>query len=113
MTWTTEAGSEGNVHGTAYEAETYRRKVGIPRCEAAVIRNGLRQDEYVPVVPSRDARDLLFLGMLRNLKGIDVFLQAIARLREEKGRIVTAHVIGQTTEMESWIELARAVGIGE
>jgi glycosyltransferase involved in cell wall biosynthesis len=105
--------TDGIVHVSAYEAETYRRKVGIPRCEAAVIRNGLRQDEYVPVVPNRDARDLLFLGMLRNLKGIDVFLQAIARLREEKGRIVTAHVIGQTTEMESWIELARAVGIGE
>jgi len=101
------------IHVSAYEAETYRRKVGIPRCEATVIRNGLRQDEYVPVVPNRDARDLLFLGMLRNLKGIDVFLQAIARLREEKGRIVTAHVIGQTTEMESWVELARAAGIGE
>jgi glycosyltransferase involved in cell wall biosynthesis len=105
--------TDGIVHVSAYEAETYRRKVGIPRCEAVVIRNGLRPDEYVPVVPNEDARDLLFLGMIRNLKGIDVFLQAIARLREEKGRIVTAHVIGQTTEMESWEELARAVGIGE
>jgi glycosyltransferase involved in cell wall biosynthesis len=100
------------VHVSAYEAETYRRKVGVPRCEAAVVRNGLRPDEYVPVAPNGDARDLLFLGMLRNLKGIDVFLQAIARLREG-GRIVTAHVIGQTTEMESWVELARTVGIGE
>jgi glycosyltransferase involved in cell wall biosynthesis len=104
--------TDGIVHVSAYEAETYRRKVGIPRCEAVVIRNGLRPDEYVPVVPNEDARDLLFLGMIRNLKGIDVFLQAIARLRE-KGLIVTAHVIGQTTEMESWEELARAVGIGE
>jgi glycosyltransferase involved in cell wall biosynthesis len=105
--------TDGIVHVSAYEAETYRRKVGIPRCEAVVIRNGLRPDEYVPVVPNKDARDLLFLGMMRHLKGIDVFLQAIARLREEKGRIVTAHVIGQTTEMESWEELARAVGIGD
>jgi glycosyltransferase involved in cell wall biosynthesis len=104
--------TDGLIHVSAYEAETYRRKVGVPRCEAAVVRNGLRPDEYVPVAPNGDARDLLFLGMLRNLKGIDVFLQAIARLRE-RGRIVTAHVIGQTTEMESWVELARAVGIGE
>src|SRR5262249_45977764 len=104
--------TDGIVHVSAYEAETYRRKVGIPRCEAVVGRNGLRPDEYAPVVPNRDARDLLFLGMLRNLKGIDVFLQAIARLRE-RGRVVTAHVIGQTTEMETWVELARAAGIGE
>ncbi len=104
--------TDGIIHVSAYEAEAYRRKVGVPRCEAVVVRNGLRPDEYVPVVPNADARDLLFLGMLRHLKGIDVFLQAIALLRE-KGRIVTAHVIGQTTEMESWQELARAVGIGE
>ena len=103
--------TDGIVHVSAYEAEMYRRKVGHPRCEAVVIRNGLRPDEYVPVVPNRDACDLLFLGMMRHLKGIDVFLQAIARLREQ-GRIVTAHVIGQTTEMESWEMLARAVGIG-
>jgi glycosyltransferase involved in cell wall biosynthesis len=105
--------TDGIVHVSAYEAETYRRKVGVPRAQAVVIRNGLRPDEFVPVVPNPDARDLLFLGMIRNLKGIDVFLQAIVRLREQHGRIVTAHVIGQTTEMESYVELARAVGIGE
>jgi len=104
--------TDGIVHVSAYEAETYRGKVGMPRCEAVVIRNGLRPDEYVPVAPNEDARDLLFLGMVRDLKGIDVFLQAIARLRKEKGRIVTAHVIGQTTEMETWAGLARAMGIG-
>ena len=101
------------IHVSAYEAETYRRKVGIPRCDAVVIRNGLRPDEFLPATPNPDARDLLFLGMIRNLKGIDVFLQALARLRDTHGRVVTAHVIGQTTEMESWVELARACGLGE
>src|SRR5262249_40677548 len=47
------------------------------------------------------------------LERLAVFLQAIARLRETHGRAVTAHVIGQTTEMERYVELARAVGIGE
>ncbi len=101
------------IHVSAYEADTYRRKVGLPRCEAVVIRNGLRPDEFEPVVPNADARDLLFLGMLRNLKGIDVFLQAIARLGEEHRRVVTAHVIGQTTELQSYVEFARAAGIGD
>jgi glycosyltransferase involved in cell wall biosynthesis len=105
--------TDGIVHVSAYEAETYRRKVGRPRAEAVVIRNGLRPDEFEPVVPNSDARDLLFLGMIRELKGIDVLLQAIARLRERHGRTVTAHVIGQTTEMERWVALARAAGIGE
>jgi glycosyltransferase involved in cell wall biosynthesis len=105
--------TDGIIHVSGYEADAYRQKVGIARCDAVVIRNGLRADEFVPVMPNADARDLLFLGMMRELKGIDVFLQAIARLREQHGRVVTAHVIGQTTEMESWVELARALGIGD
>jgi glycosyltransferase involved in cell wall biosynthesis len=68
------------VHVSAYEQRVYRHKVGEPRCAAAVVLNGLREDEYVPIVPSPDARDLLYLGMLRDLKGIDVFLAAIAAL---------------------------------
>jgi glycosyltransferase involved in cell wall biosynthesis len=101
------------IHVSAYEAATYRRKVGIPRCDAFVIRNGLRPDEFVPVVPNPSGRDLLFLGMLRSLKGIDVFLQAIARLRHEHGRVVTAHAIGQTDEMVRYVGLARSLGIEE
>ncbi|HUI94107.1 MAG TPA: glycosyltransferase family 4 protein [Xanthobacteraceae bacterium] len=101
------------VHVSAYEAETYRRKVGAPRCEAVVIRNGLRPDEYEPVVANADARDLLYLGMLRSLKGIDVFLDALARLRTEHGRVATAHVIGQTDDLAGYAAMARSLGIAE
>jgi glycosyltransferase involved in cell wall biosynthesis len=101
------------VHVSAYEAETYRRKVGVPRCEAIVIRNGLRPDEYVPVAPNADARDLLYLGMLRSLKGIDVFLEALARLKAEHGRVATAHVIGQTDDLAAYEAMARRLGVAD
>ena len=101
------------VHVSAYEAETYRRKVGAPRREALVIRNGLRPDEYVPVVPTADARDLLYLGMLRSLKGIDVFLEALAQLKAEHGRTATAHVIGQTEDLAAYEAMARRLGIAD
>ena len=100
------------VHVSAYEADTYRRKVGIPRCEAHVIRNGLRADEFTPVVPAAGARDILFLGMVRDLKGIDVLLHAIGHLRQF-GRIVTAHVIGQVEDIDflRYRSLAESLGI--
>jgi glycosyltransferase involved in cell wall biosynthesis len=101
------------VHVSGYEAETYRRKVGIARCQAAVIRNGLREEEFVPVVPREDARDLLFLGMMRDLKGTDVFLDAVARLDQRYHRKVTAHVIGQAEEPERYREQARSLGIAD
>jgi len=101
------------IHVSAYEAETYRRKIGIPRCLAVVIRNGLREEEFTPVVPREDARDLLFLGMLRDLKGTDVFLEAIARIEQRYRRKVTAHVVGQAEEPERYRELAATLGIAD
>ena len=44
------------IHVSAFEAETYRRKVGIPQCRAVVVRNGLREEEFIPVAPRPDAR---------------------------------------------------------
>ena len=47
--------TDGLIHVSAYEAETYRRKVGAPRCPAHIVRNGMRTDEFAPVQPVADA----------------------------------------------------------
>jgi glycosyltransferase involved in cell wall biosynthesis len=101
------------VHVSAFEAETYRRKIGVPRCQAVVIRNGLREEEFTPVVPRPDARDLLFLGMIRDLKGTDIFLEAIAKIEQRYRRGVTAHVVGQAEEPERYRALAQTLGIAD
>jgi glycosyltransferase involved in cell wall biosynthesis len=101
------------IHVSAYEAEVYREKIGIPRCRAAVIRNGLREDEFAPVTAKNDASDLLFLGMLRDLKGVDVFLEAVARLDAAYGRKLTAHVVGQAEEPGHYEALTRNLGIAD
>jgi glycosyltransferase involved in cell wall biosynthesis len=101
------------VHVSGYEAETYRRKIGAPRCQAVVIRNGLREEEFTPVASRPDARDLLFLGMIRDLKGTDVFLEAIAKIEQRYQRKVTAHVIGQAAEPERYRVLAATLGIAD
>ncbi len=38
--------TDGIIHVSAFEAETYRRKVGVPRCAVHVVRNGLRPEEF-------------------------------------------------------------------
>jgi glycosyltransferase involved in cell wall biosynthesis len=101
------------IHVSAYEAGIYRNKIGVPRCRAAVIRNGLREEEFVPVTPRNDARDLLFLGMLRDLKGVDLFLEAIARIEAVHGRKLTAHVVGQTEEPGRYESLSCNLGIAD
>ena len=34
--------TDGLIHVSAYEARTYREKVGVPRCPAHIVRNGLQ-----------------------------------------------------------------------
>jgi len=103
------------IHVSAYEAETYRDKVGVPRCRAAVVLNGLREEEFEPVIPRADASDLLFVGMFRDLKGTDVFLEALARLQTRLGRRVTAHLFGQSEDesLGRYQALARSLGIAD
>lgn len=100
------------IHVSEYEARIYREKVGVPRCRAVVIHNGLRPDEFMPVSPADDARDLLFLGEMRELKGVDVLLEAVARLRSEGVR-ATAMLVGGGADRERFLELAGTLGIAE
>jgi glycosyltransferase involved in cell wall biosynthesis len=81
------------IHVSGYEKRIYEEKVGRPFCGAAVIRNGLSPEEFEQIEPRPDAADFLYLGMLRDLKGVDVFLAAMKRLHDS-GTAATAVVVG-------------------
>lgn len=99
------------VFVSRYEAETYARKVGPPRRPWRVVPNGLRDDEFVPVTPLNDAADFLYIGMLRDLKGTDVFINALARLRELRGITPTAHIVGDGPGKPHYEAQVRALGL--
>lgn len=94
-----------------YEYETYCRKVGEPRRPVAVALNGLAPGEFTPVEPAADARDLLFIGMLRDLKGPDVFIAALALLRERTGVAPTAHVVGSGDDKAKYVAEVERLGL--
>jgi glycosyltransferase involved in cell wall biosynthesis len=98
------------IHVSHFEAEIYRRKVQPPRCAVHVIPNGLRSDEFAPVELANDARDLLFLGAFREIKGVDVLIDALARLNAE-GLHVTANLVGQAEGRSAYVEMVRARGL--
>ncbi len=85
--------TDGLIHVSAYEARVYREKVGEPRCPAYVVRNGLRLQDFDPITANPDPADFLFIGELREIKGVDVFIEALALL-EAEGRAPRALVVG-------------------
>lgn len=88
--WMTDA----FIFVSRYEAEAYEAKVGRITKPVVVVRNGLKPDEFVPVVARPDARDFLYIGMLRDLKGPDVFIEALGVIRERTGRSPSAFIVG-------------------
>jgi len=94
-----------------YEADTYAAKVGKPHCPFVIVRNGLRPEEFEPVASPAEARDFLFIGEVRELKGPDVFIEALAALGTE-GRPATAWIVGQGPERAAMEALVTGKGLG-
>ncbi|MDP1911530.1 MAG: glycosyltransferase family 4 protein, partial [Hyphomicrobium sp.] len=95
---------------SAYSAEMFSRKIGTPRGLVRVAHNGVSRQEFEPVATRPDATDLVFMGELRHLKGIDVLLEAIARLRRD-GRSVSATVVGSGPDRDMFHTLADTLGL--
>jgi glycosyltransferase involved in cell wall biosynthesis len=78
---------------SAYSEAIFRRKIGNPRGIVRIVHNGVSRAEFEPIALRPDATDLMFIGELRPVKGIDVLIDAIALMHHE-GRAVTATLVG-------------------
>lgn len=89
-----ESMSDGLIFVSAFERDAYTAKVGRPKKPFVVVHNGLAEDEFDPVEPAPSAGDFLFVGTLRDLKGPDIFIDALALLHDRIGRKPTAVMVG-------------------
>jgi glycosyltransferase involved in cell wall biosynthesis len=81
------------IFESAYSSDVFKQKIGTPSTLSRVVYNGVNKAEFAPVELAPDASDLLFVGELRQLKGVDVLIEAVAKLRE-RGRALTATLVG-------------------
>ena len=101
--------TDGFIFECRYSAERYAQAVGTPAAEWRVIPNGLMANEFAPRVADADASDVLFVGELRHLKGVDILLNALGRINHT--RRVGATIVGDGPDAESFKRLARQLGI--
>lgn len=92
-----------------YERDTFDAKIGIGSKQARVIYNGLWPEEFSLVAPDSDAADVLFIGDMRRLKGVDLLLEAMAAIR--RSRQVTACLVGDGPDMDAFRAQATALGL--
>ena len=95
---------------SGYAAERYAASLGRPPCLVRIVHNGLRPSEFEPVPPAEDAADLLYVGELRVLKGVDVLLQALPSVAGRLGRTVRAVVVGDGPDRSRFEAVAASLG---
>ena len=86
---------------SAFARDTYQRTVGTPT--AGLVRcvfNGVTADEFDAVVTADDATDIVYVGEFRHIKGADILIDAVARLRAD-GKPVTLTLGGDGEEIEA------------
>lgn len=110
-----EKGLEARTDVFLFESDHVRNRfesvVGRTDKVVRVVRNGLHEAEFVPIEREADPFDLVFVGELRTLKGIDTLIDAVALIRRENAMRLTLLCVGAGSEDGALQERARAAGI--
>lgn len=93
-----------------FSSQEFHRKIGDPGDRLRVVHNGVSPPEFEPVTVAPDATDLLFLGELRDIKGVDILIDAIAQLHKA-GRPVTATLVGDGPDRAAYVAQAERLGV--
>jgi glycosyltransferase involved in cell wall biosynthesis len=85
---------------SAFARDTYQRTIGTPRGLVRCVFNGVTADEFDPIVKAEDSTDVVYVGEFRHIKGADLLVDAVARLRAD-GRPITLTLAGDGEESDA------------
>ena len=74
--------TDGFLFESGFSQRAYEEKIGRPAAASVVIPNGVRPDEFAPVETDKGAADFVFIGELRQLKGVSVLIDALSGMKE-------------------------------
>jgi glycosyltransferase involved in cell wall biosynthesis len=102
--------TDGLIFESVFAARRYASVIGEPACPVRIVPNGVHRSEFYEPALSDDAADFVFVGELRDLKGVDVLLHALAAYREVfPGR---ALIVGSGPDENAFKRLARKLRLG-
>jgi glycosyltransferase involved in cell wall biosynthesis len=97
---------------SAFARDTYQRTIGTPKGLVRCVFNGVTADEFDPVVKAADATNVVYVGEFRHIKGADLLIDAVARLRAD-GKPVTLTLAGDGEELEALKAQIEKLGLAE
>jgi glycosyltransferase involved in cell wall biosynthesis len=97
---------------SAFARDTYQRTIGTPKGLVRCVFNGVTADEFDPIVKAADATNVVYVGEFRHIKGADLLIDAVARLRAD-GKPVTLTLAGDGEELEALKAQIEKLGLTE
>jgi glycosyltransferase involved in cell wall biosynthesis len=97
---------------SAFARDTYQRTIGKPTGLVRCVFNGVTANEFDPVAIADDATDIAYVGEFRHIKGADILIDAVARLRAD-GKPVTLTLAGDGEELEALKAQIARLGLTE
>ncbi len=104
--------SSGLIFESAYSARIFSEVVGAGYCPVNIIPNGVSEEEFVPVELAEGAADFLFVGELRQLKGVDIFLTALSLLKDQFPA-ASAVIVGDGPDSQRFIKMSETLGLSK
>ena len=97
---------------SSYAADLYCAEIGRPPTMVRIVHNGVAESEFAPVATKPDATDLVCVGELRPVKGVDLLIAALAAL-QHSGRRVSLTIAGEGPQGAELKEMAVRLGVAE
>jgi glycosyltransferase involved in cell wall biosynthesis len=97
---------------SAFARDTYQRIIGTPSGLVRCVFNGVTASEFDPVTLADDATDIVYVGEFRHIKGADLLIDAVARLRAD-GKQVTLTLAGDGEETQALRAQIQRLGLTE
>ena len=104
--------TDGLVFVCEYERQSYADKVGEPFRRNEVVYNGVGEADFEIVPEAADAVSFLYVGMLRDLKGPDIFIDAFAKTERLLKRPLSAIMIGDGPQKQKYLDMMTVRGLG-
>jgi glycosyltransferase involved in cell wall biosynthesis len=95
---------------SAFARDTYQRTIGMPKGLVRCVFNGVTADEFDPIVKAADATDIVYVGEFRHIKGADLLIDAVARLRADR-KPVTLTLAGDGEELAALKAQVQKLGL--
>jgi glycosyltransferase involved in cell wall biosynthesis len=92
-----------------FERRAFDTMIGLRNRPNIVVLNGLRDQDFEVVPSNPDATDLLFVGEMRDIKGVDVLLQAIKACPQK----LTATLVGEGPDLAKFKSMRDSLGLSD